>query len=75
MAGTLPGMRVRHAFALLIVLAAACGGNADAGPGADDYFAKLERTSETATSRSTGSVVTSGFGWKRRRWARIGRTP
>ena len=47
-------MRVRHAFALLIVLAAACGGNADAGPGADDYFAKLERTSETAHIQEHG---------------------
>ena len=47
MAGTLPGMRVRHAFALLLVLAAACGGNADAGPGGDDYFAKLDRYSRS----------------------------
>ena len=54
MAGTLPGMRVRHAFALLLVVAAACGGNADAGPGTNDYFAKLERTSETAHIQEHG---------------------
>ena len=54
MAGTLPGMRVRHAFALLLVVAAACGGNVDAGPGANDYFTKLERTSETAYIQERG---------------------
>jgi hypothetical protein len=54
MAGTLRGMRVRRAFALLLVVAAACGGNADAGPGADDYFTKLERTSETAHIQERG---------------------
>jgi hypothetical protein len=47
-------MRVRHAFALLLVVAAACGGNADAGPSADDYFTKLERTSETAYVQERG---------------------
>jgi hypothetical protein len=47
-------MRVRDAFALLLVVAAACGGNADAGPGADDYFTKLERTSETAHIQERG---------------------
>lgn len=54
MADTLPGMRVRYAFALVIVVAAACGGNADAGPGADDYFSKLERTSDTAHIQERG---------------------
>jgi len=47
-------MRVRHAFALLLVVAAACGGNADAGPSADDYFTKLQRTSETAHIQERG---------------------
>ena len=47
-------MRVRHAFALLLVVAAACGGNADAGSSADDYFTKLERTSETAHIQERG---------------------
>jgi hypothetical protein len=47
-------MRVRHAFSLLLVVAAACGGNADAGPSADDYFTKLQRTSETAHIQERG---------------------
>jgi len=47
-------MRVRHAFSLLLVVAAACGGNADAGPSADDYFTKLQRTSETALIQERG---------------------
>ena len=47
-------MWVRHAFALLLVVAAACGGNGDAGPSTDDYFAKLERTSETAHIQERG---------------------
>jgi hypothetical protein len=46
-------MRIRHAIVLLLV-AAACGGNADAGPGAGDYFTKLERTSQTAHIQERG---------------------
>jgi hypothetical protein len=46
-------MRIRHAFVLLLV-AAACGGNADAGPSAGDYFTKLERTSQTAHIQERG---------------------
>jgi hypothetical protein len=47
-------MRIRHALVLLLVVAAACGGNADAGPSADDYFTKLERTSQTAHIQERG---------------------
>ena len=36
------------------MVAAACGGNADAGPSADDYFTKLQRTSETAHIQERG---------------------
>jgi hypothetical protein len=46
-------MRIRHAFVLLLV-AAACGGNADAGPSVGDYFTKLERTSQTAHIQERG---------------------
>lgn len=53
MAGTLPVMRIRHAIALLLV-AAACGGNPDTEPRADDYFTKLERTSQTAHIQERG---------------------
>lgn len=41
-------------FVLLLVVAAACGGNADAGPNAGDYFTKLERTSQTAHIQERG---------------------
>lgn len=54
MAGTLPVMRIRRAVAFLLVVAAACGGNADAGRSADDYFTKLERTSQTAHIQERG---------------------
>ena len=47
-------MDVRPAFVLLFVLAAACGGSADAGAGTDDYFAKLQRVSETAHIQERG---------------------
>jgi hypothetical protein len=47
-------MRIRHAIVLLLVVAAACGGNADAGPGVGDYFTKLERTSQTAHIQERG---------------------
>jgi hypothetical protein len=54
MAGTLPVMRIRHAVALLLVVAAACGGNPETGRSADDYFTKLERTSQTAHIQERG---------------------
>jgi hypothetical protein len=47
-------MQVRHAFALVLVIAVACGGDAGAGPATDDYFTKLERTSETAHIQERG---------------------
>ena len=47
-------MRTRLAFVLLLVVAAACGGNADAGSNAGDYFTKLERTSQTAHIQERG---------------------
>jgi hypothetical protein len=47
-------MRIRHAFVLLVVLAPACGGDADAGPNAGDYLTKLERTSQTAHIQERG---------------------
>jgi len=53
-ADTLPVMRLRHAIVLLLAAAAACGGNADAGPNAGDYFTKLERTSQTAHIQERG---------------------
>jgi hypothetical protein len=47
-------MRSRHAFILLLVVAAACGGDTDAGPNAGDYFTKLERTIQTAHIQESG---------------------
>jgi hypothetical protein len=47
-------MRISRLLALVLVVAAACGGNADAGPSADDYFTKLERTSQTAHIQERG---------------------
>ena len=47
-------MRISRLFALMLVVAAACGGNADAGPNAGDYFTKLERTSQTAHIQERG---------------------
>ena len=54
MAGTLRVMRIRQLIALLLVAAAACGGNADPRPSGDDYFTKLERTSQTAHIQERG---------------------
>jgi hypothetical protein len=39
---------------LLLVAAAACGGDADAGPAPGDYFAQLQRVSETAHVQERG---------------------
>jgi hypothetical protein len=47
-------MRVRRTFALLLVVAAGCGGNDDAGPAPGDYFAQLQRVSETAHIQERG---------------------
>jgi hypothetical protein len=42
------------AFAVVLLLATACGGNADAGPATGDYFAQLQRVSETAHVQERG---------------------
>ena len=47
-------MWTRSAAALLLVLAAACGGDADAGPAPGDYFQQLQRVSETAHIQERG---------------------
>ena len=39
---------------VLLLLAAACGGGADAGPAPGDYFAQLQRVSETAHIQERG---------------------
>jgi hypothetical protein len=41
-------------FALLLVAAAGCSGNADAGPAPGDYFTQLQRVSETAHIQERG---------------------
>jgi hypothetical protein len=47
-------MWVRRAFAIVFLLAAACGGDADAGPAPGDYFQQLQRVSETAHIQERG---------------------
>lgn len=47
-------MWIRSATALLLVVAAACGGDADAGPAPGDYFQQLQRVSETAHIQERG---------------------
>jgi hypothetical protein len=47
-------MWVRRAFALLLVVSAGCGGNGGGGPGPGDYFAQLQRVSETAHIQERG---------------------
>lgn len=47
-------MRIPHPIVVLLVVAAACGGNADAGPAPGDYFAQLQRVSETAHIQERG---------------------
>jgi hypothetical protein len=42
------------ALGLLVLVAAACGGDADAGPAPGDYFAQLQRVSETAHIQERG---------------------
>ena len=53
-ADTLPDMRIAQPLVLLLLLAAACGGNADAGPAPGDYFEQLQRVSETAHIQERG---------------------
>ena len=47
-------MRIAQPIVLLLLLAAACGGNADAGPAPGDYFEQLQRVSETAHIQERG---------------------
>jgi hypothetical protein len=47
-------MRIRRAFALLLVVAAGCGGNADGGSARGDYLTQLQRVSETAHIQERG---------------------
>ena len=47
-------MRVSPASALLLVVAAGCGGNGGGGPAPGDYFAQLQRVSETAHIQERG---------------------
>jgi hypothetical protein len=53
-ADTLRGMRVRGMVVLSLLIAAACGGDADAGPARGDYFTQLQRVSETAHIQDRG---------------------
>lgn len=48
------GMGISRPIVVLVVLAAACGGDADAGPAPGDYFAQLERVTETARTQERG---------------------
>jgi hypothetical protein len=47
-------MRIRPAFAVILLIAAGCGGDADAGPAPGDYFQQLQRVSETAHIQERG---------------------
>ena len=47
-------MGIPRPIVVLLVAAAACGGNADAGPAPGDYFAQLQRVSETAHIQERG---------------------
>jgi len=47
-------MRLPRSAVVLVLVAAACGGNADAGPAPGDYFAQLQRVSETAHIQERG---------------------
>ncbi len=53
-AATLTAMGIPRPIVVLLVAAAACGGNADAGPAPGDYFAQLQRVSETAHIQERG---------------------
>ena len=47
-------MRIARPLALVLLLAAACGGDGDAGPAPGDYFAQLQRVSQTAHIQERG---------------------
>jgi hypothetical protein len=47
-------MRIAPRLVLLLLMAAACGGDVDAGPAPGDYFAQLQRVSETAHIQERG---------------------
>lgn len=47
-------MRLPRSVVVLVLLASACGGNADAGPAPGDYFSQLQRVSETAHIQERG---------------------
>jgi hypothetical protein len=47
-------MRIRRALALLMAVAAGCGGNADGGSARGNYFTQLQRVSETAHIQERG---------------------
>jgi hypothetical protein len=47
-------MPLPRTLVVFLLLAAACGGDADAGPARGDYFAQLQRVSETAHIQERG---------------------
>ena len=47
-------MRIARPLVLLLLLGTACGGDAGAGPAPGDYFAQLQRVSETAHIQERG---------------------
>ena len=47
-------MRGPRSLVVVLLVATACGGNADAGPATGDYFAQLQRVSETAHVQERG---------------------
>lgn len=47
-------MRIRSWFVVVLLALAGCGGDADAGPAPGDYFAQLQRVSETAHIQERG---------------------
>ena len=47
-------MQVPRSLVVVLLVATACGGNADAGPATGDYFAQLQRVSETAHVQERG---------------------
>ena len=47
-------MQVPRSLVVVLLVATACGGNADAGPATGDYFAQLQRVSETAHIQERG---------------------
>ncbi len=47
-------MRIARPLVVLLLLTAACGGDADAGPAPGDYFTQLQRVSETAQIQERG---------------------